>query len=1220
MKSDGKPELLGEVAMKAQGEENNQLLQSLESERLLLQTLIDSVPDFIFQKDREGRYVLANRSLANVIGFSDPKDMIGKTVREVFPRESAEKFMSNDRVVIATAQPYENIEEAVLCPAGSQTWLLTTRVPLLDKTGHVTGVIGIVRDITKRKELEKKNQQLATLVESSDDAIVGFGLNRRITVWNRGAERLYGYTAEEIIGAPTSLFTPPELQEEARLIYDRVMQGGQVRRYETTRLRKDGSSIMVSLTLSAIRDVEGRIVGMASTAHDITARKQAEKALRESEEHFRSVVMNAPFGIVHSTAEGRAISANPIFATMLGYDSPKELIEAVNRKNVAEVLYENGATRHAIVEKIMHSQRWERFELRYRRKDGTAITANALFRAYKHPVSGVVELEGFAEDITAHKQTEVALQESKRQLTNIIEFLPDATFSIDKVGRVAIWNKAIEKMTGIPATEMIGKGDHAYTIPFYGETRLQLLDVVLKNCEETPARYSNITREDDALSGEVFCSALRNNKGAWVFAKASPLRDKSGNIVGAIESIRDITARKQAEMALRDSERQLTNIIEFLPDATLAIDKEGRVIIWNKAIEKMTAVPATEMIGKGDHAYAIPFYGEAPVQLLDVVLKNCEETPAQYSNITREGDALSGEVFCSALYNNEGAWVFAKASPLRDQSGKIIGAIESIRDITDFKRAQEVLRQSERRLSDIVDFLPDATFAIDTKGTITAWNRAMERIMGKTKAQMLGCRSYEYAIPFYGYRRPILIDLAFDSREEIEKKYAFVERKGDTLIGEAFVPLLHDGKGAHFWGIATLLRDEKGMICGAIESVRDITEQRKAESEVQRLQEQLLQAQKMEAIGRLAGGIAHDFNNLLTAILGNVELIKAKDLARGMIAEIADEIQKAGLRAAALTQQLLAFSRKQMLQPKVIDLNGLVENLSKMLRRLIGEDIKLELRLGAGLGSVRADPGQIEQVILNLAVNARDAMSVGGRLVLETRNAASGEPLGPGRVDIPPGPYVIVTVSDNGVGMDETVKAHIFEPFFTTKELGKGTGLGLSTVYGIVKQSGGYVFVDSQPGRGTSFTIFLPQVDTEDTSREAPPIERRPNGGTERILLVEDEPSVLQLTTRMLEGFGYTVIGALTPSEALSLPVFADSRGVDLLITDMVLPGMKGTELARRLQERSPDLRVLFISGYTDERTFRDGVLAEGNAFLPKPFSENVLGKKVREVLDSHRP
>jgi nitrogen-specific signal transduction histidine kinase/CheY-like chemotaxis protein len=390
----------------------------------------------------------------------------------------------------------------------------------------------------------------------------------------------------------------------------------------------------------------------------------------------------------------------------------------------------------------------------------------------------------------------------------------------------------------------------------------------------------------------------------------------------------------------------------------------------------------------------------------------------------------------------------------------------------------------------------------------------------------------------------------------------------------------------------------------------DITEQKK-------LEEQLAQSQKMEAIGRLAGGVAHDFNNLLMAILGNVELIREEQSASGTIQDCAGEIHRAGLRATELTHRLLAFGRKQMLQPKVLDLNDLVEDLSKMLRRLIGEDIALELRLGAGLCSVKADPGQIEQIILNLAVNARDAMPIGGRLVLETRNSATDESMRSERFDIPAGPYVILTVIDTGVGMDETVKAHLFEPFFTTKVPGKGTGLGLSTVYGIVKQSGGYILADSQLGRGTSFTILLPRVNSEDSSEKTLSVELKPSGGTERILVVEDEPNVLKLMTHMLKSLGYRVIAAHTPDEALSLLALVEKEGVDLLISDVVLAGMNGPELARRILERLPALRVLFTSGYTDDKTFREGVLAEGDAFLPKPFTGNVLGMKVREVLDS---
>ena len=317
--------MLGKALSNAQEEVDDQsaghqkLLQNLESERLLLQTLIDNVPDHLFQKDREGRYLLVNLSLLNAVGATCPKDVIGKTDWDIFPTEIAESFIADDQLVVESGKPLFNREQPLITASGSITWVLTTKVPLFDDTGRVTGLVGICRDITMRKELEKKSQQLERLVQCSDDAIVGFDLNRRITVWNRGAEKLYGYTAEEMIGAPTSPTIPLELEKEARLMRERVMCGGQVTKHETTRLRKDGSRIIVSLTLSAIREADGKIVGVASTARDISQGKQAEKALRDSEEHFRSIVTNASLGIFHSTVEGKMISANPIFAKMLGY-------------------------------------------------------------------------------------------------------------------------------------------------------------------------------------------------------------------------------------------------------------------------------------------------------------------------------------------------------------------------------------------------------------------------------------------------------------------------------------------------------------------------------------------------------------------------------------------------------------------------------------------------------------------------------------------------------------------------------------------------------------------------------------------------------------------------------------------------------------------------------------------------------------------------------------
>jgi two-component system, cell cycle sensor histidine kinase and response regulator CckA len=542
--------------------------------------------------------------------------------------------------------------------------------------------------------------------------------------------------------------------------------------------------------------------------------------------------------------------------------------------------------------------------------------------------------------------------------------------------------------------------------------------------------------------------------------------------------------------------------------------------------------------------------------------------------------------------------------PIVGLGGEVTGLVGISRDITERKSTEEALRRSEKKYHLLLDTLNEGVWAIDKDDVTTFVNPRMAAMMGYSGEELLGKNIFDFLDPpppgadrsrATGKRRGI------SGQPDGE----FVKKDGTRIFTRLkAAPILEEG----------------GEYLGSIASVVDISEQRKAENEVLLLQQQLLQAQKMEAIGRLAGGIAHDFNNLLTTILGNVELIKAEEPARGTVGECAEEIQRAGQRAAELTHQLLAFSRKQMLQPKVLDMNGLVENLSKMLRRLIGEDIALELRLGPSLGSVKADPGQLEQVILNLVVNARDAMSGGGRLVLETRNETFTEASRAGHFEIPAGRYVILTVSDTGVGMDESVKTHLFEPFFTTKERGKGTGLGLSTVYGIVKQSDGYIFAESEPGHGAAFTILLPRVAGEDAAGKESPVEPRPRGGTERILIVEDEPSVLQLATRMLEGFGYSVIGASTPDEALALPLTGETQLLDLLVTDVVLSGMNGTELARRMQNRSPGLRVLFISGYTDETTFRTEVLAEGEAFLPKPFTKNLLGMKVREVLDSRRP
>ncbi len=441
-------------------------------------------------------------------------------------------------------------------------------------------------------------------------------------------------------------------------------------------------------------------------------------------------------------------------------------------------------------------------------------------------------------------------------------------------------------------------------------------------------------------------------------------------------------------------------------------------------------------------------------------------------------------------------------------------------------------------------------------------------------------------------------------------------RAGDRVVGVlSFLTRREDGFSTEDLAIATAFASHAAV---ALENSRLLHESRRAYDELAQTQGQLEQAQKMDAIGRLAGGVAHDFNNLLTVILGRTDIlltqIKTEDPLRRGIALI----QRTAGRAAELTKQLLAFSRKQVLEAVVLDLGVVITDMKEMLARLIGEDIALVTNLAATLGHVKADRGQIEQVVMNLAINARDAMPQGGQLVVETANADLDDEYVRRNVGSRPGPHVMLAVSDSGVGIPRELQRHIFEPFFTTKEQGKGTGLGLATVYGIVKQSGGYIEVDSEPGRGTTFRIYLPRVDSASPAAERSPRAAAPTGGTETILLVEDEDGVRELARDILRSSGYTVLEGRNGAEGLLLGE-RHQGALDLLLTDVVMPRMSGRELAERMVSLRPELSVLYMSGYTDDAVIRHGVLGSDTAFLQKPFTPAALVQRVRETLDQAR-
>ena len=514
-------------------------------------------------------------------------------------------------------------------------------------------------------------------------------------------------------------------------------------------------------------------------------------------------------------------------------------------------------------------------------------------------------------------------------------------------------------------------------------------------------------------------------------------------------------------------------------------------------------------------------------------------------------------------------------------------------------RAEDALRETSHTLHALIDASPLAVVVSDASGTVHIWNPAAVRMFGWTEAETIG------------YPNPILSSEGNPELRETCNLVLHGERFSNTEISGR----VRTGSKIFLAFSGAPLLDAQGEIASMMAIMTDITDAKKAEEALHRSEEQLRQSTKMEAVGKLAGGVAHDFNNLLSVITGYSELLLTRIDDTNPARREIEEIHKAGERAAALTQQLLAFSRRQVLKPKRLRMGEVVENLGKMLRRLIGEDIYFATESQENLWTVRADPSQIEQILMNLCINARDAMPVGGKLVVSTANVMLDSYLVERELAIPPGRYATLRVADNGSGMDEEILSRIFEPFFTTKDPGKGTGLGLATVYGIVKQSGGYIRVVSAPGEGTAFSVYLPAAEGEEpeTEEERLEAEREGPAGKWTILLAEDEEMVRELAIEIFQGAGYTVLDAQNGAAALAI-CDRHEGCIDLLVTDLVMPGMNGIELARRVRDSRPGIPVLFMSGYADDAKERLGDLDDGRDFLQKPITPTKLSRKVREI------
>ncbi|MGD2216553.1 MAG: PAS domain S-box protein, partial [Gemmatimonadales bacterium] len=653
------------------------------------------------------------------------------------------------------------------------------------------------------------------------------------------------------------------------------------------------------------------------------------------------------------------------------------------------------------------------------------------------------------------------------------------------------------------------------------------------------------TDDPDLLPIAAHRQALEGQESGYEFSwedrryqcHVEPFRDESGAVSGAIGVAFDVTAAKLAEDALKESERKYRTLFEESRDALYVSTKEGELIDFNQSMLSLFGYTSEEMAQLDANAlYLDPADRRA---FREQIERYGAVRDFEVKLVTKDGRVMDCLLTSTLQY---------------DEQGEHVGYKGAIRDISEQKQAGETLRRERDFSEAATGSLPGLFFLLDNQGQFLRWNRNLEHLTGYSAKQIAEMSPLDF---FVG-----------EDRRTVEESIQETVQKGKTTAEVDLVA--RDGTRTPyvFTGELVVLDGRRCIVGTAI----DLVERRHLET-------QLRQSQKMEAIGRLAGGVAHDFNNVLTVILSNSEMLAGElgpeDPRRQELMEIRDAAQ----RAATLTRQLLAFSRKQVLKPRVLSLNSVVVTLERMLRRLIGEDIDLATVLEPDLWEVEADPGQLEQIVMNLAVNARDAMPEGGELSIETVNAEVDDSFAKKHFPMPPGRYVMLAVRDSGAGMDAETQRQIFEPFFTTKS--RGTGLGLSMVYGIVKQSGGFIWADSEPGQGSTFKIYFPCADGRRSDADAAMAEGSSPSGKETVLLAEDEDSVRRLARRILEDVGYTVLEAREATEALTISEDWDGS-VDLLLTDVVMPELNGRELAERLAVRRPGMQILYISGYTD--------------------------------------
>ena len=955
------------------------------------------------------------------------------------------------------------------------------------------------------------------------------------------------------------------------------------------------SIMALALVLSRRRTL--RVQAAAADRERIVAQ------LREAEMKYRRIFDNAVEGIFQATPDGRFLTANRAMARMHGYESAETMMAALT--DVATQLYVNPAQREALLAALRTGDVVSNLEFEIIRADGRTLWVRENVHAVRDAKGALLYVEGTVEDVSAlwwgeqRRRLQYAMarviadagsvEEARPQLLRTIcetlEWEMGAVWDVDAdagvLHCVEVWS--------VPEVE-IGEFEKANTA-LECRRGQRLAGEVWQLAE--PKWIADLTAEDDypnarlarecgmasafgvpvEVRGEV-CHVLE-----FFSPKIAPPDHELGQTLGAIASqLSYLIERKRSEEALRRSEMRKAAILRSALDCIITFDIEGKITEFNPAAERAFGYSQEEALGR-----------EMADMINPAPLRESQQRGLALYEATSAGPAQGRRMELTAMRGDGSEFPVELAISRFVVDGKPLFTAY-VRDITERKDAERL----NSELAAVVANSNDAMIACTLSGEITGWNLGAERIYGYAADEIVG--------------RPLGTLIPPERLDEFPQTLNIV-KCGESLANYETVRLRKDGKKISVSLTDSPILGDGGRVTGLSSIARDITERK-------RLEEELLQAQKMDAVGRLAGGIAHDFNNILTAILGYSDLIIGQTDERQWMYKHLTEIRKAADFAASLTHQLLAFSRRQPLFLRVFNLNDSVRSLQKMLERVIGENIAIRTQFKAEIGRLKADPGQLEQVLLNLCVNARDAMPKGGTITIRTEDVTYVPDESGSVNEMPAGEYVKLTVTDTGHGMTPEVSRHIFEPFFTTKEQGHGTGLGLATCYGIVKQSGGYITVDSVVGSGSTFSIYLPRVEESGEKSNSKIEVGQLLGGTETVLYVEDEITVRSLTAHVLLRLGYTVLEAADGKSARDVVETHGGREIHLLFSDVVLPDSGGQELAEWIRGRNAGTKILFTSGYVDENILKRHGLDASAAFLQKPFTPADLAKKIREVLD----